>query len=51
LRDAERERVQSSLARGRPLGGVAWTLEMARRLGLEYTLNRRGRPRKPKAKT
>ena len=43
---AQRQRVQVSLERGRPLGSDAWTLRMARRAGLEFTLNPRGRPRK-----
>lgn len=47
LRESEQERVVSSLERCRPLGGPTWTLEMAERMGLEYTLNPRGRP--PKA--
>jgi putative transposase len=45
LPDAERERIKTSLERGRPLGDDRWTTDMARRLGLQFTLNLRGRPR------
>ena len=31
--------------RGRPLGSDPWTLKMAGRMGLQYTLNPRGRPK------
>jgi putative transposase len=44
LAEAPRQRVELSLARGRPLGDERWTQTMARRLGLQFTLNRRGRP-------
>jgi len=47
LDDPQRQRVQSSLERQRPLGDERWTRAMARRLGLEFTLNPRGRPPKP----
>jgi hypothetical protein len=46
LAEAPRRRVEASLARGRPLGDERWTQTMARRLGLQFTLNRRGRPSK-----
>lgn len=46
LPDAERARVVVSLERGRPLGDEQWTARIARRLGLQYTLNPRGRPPK-----
>jgi putative transposase len=46
LPDAERERIKASLERGRPLGDDRWTADTARRLGLQFTLNRRGRPRR-----
>jgi putative transposase len=39
-------RVQSSIARGRPLGGDRWTARTAARLGLAHTLRPPGRPRK-----
>ena len=38
--------MQRSLARGTPFGGERWTERIAERLGLESTLNPRGRPRK-----
>ena len=48
--DAERQRVQTSLNRGRPLGNEPWVKRTAAKLGLASTLNPRGRPRKPEAK-
>lgn len=45
LPEEERERVECSLTRGRPFGSDAWTARTARRVGLQYTLNPRGRPR------
>jgi putative transposase len=45
LSDTERERIKASLERGRPLGDDRWTADTARRHGLQFTLNRRGRPR------
>jgi len=45
VQPAEQTRLGESFKRGRPLGGDAWTTEMAERLGLEYTLNPRGRPK------
>ena len=48
LPEAEAARLQESLVRGRPFGDEQWTAAAAKRLGLQYTLNRRGRPRKPK---
>jgi putative transposase len=50
LAEAERQRIVDSLERGRPLGSDAWSRRMAARLGLQYTLNPRGRPRKPATK-
>jgi putative transposase len=44
---ADQIRVQASLERDRPLGQVDWTIRTAQRMGLQYTLNPRGRPRKP----
>ena len=38
-------RVQLSFERGRPLGSDPWTVKMAARLGVQYTLNPRGRPK------
>jgi putative transposase len=45
---AEEEALRRSVQRGRPLGGEAWVLKAAKRLGLEGTLRPRGRPAKPK---
>ena len=50
LPEDQRRRVQASLERDRPLGTEAWMLQMAQRLGLQYTLNPRGRPAKQKTK-
>lgn len=44
------KRMAISFERGRPLGGDAWTQRMADRLGQQYTLNPRGRPKKRKEK-
>ena len=40
------EAVRTSLARQRPLGAEPWVLKTAKRLGLEFTLRPRGRPKK-----
>jgi putative transposase len=48
-RDAK-ARLQSSFDRGSPLGSAAWVKRMAKRLGVEYTLNPRGRPKKTQEK-
>jgi hypothetical protein len=42
---SDHQRVKLSLDRGQPLGGTPWTESMARRLGLEFTLNPPGRPK------
>ena len=47
LKETERRRVLDSLERGRPLESGSWARQMAGRLGLQYTLNRRGSLRKP----
>jgi putative transposase len=47
----ERERLKLSLMRGQPLGNASWTQRMAKQLGLQYTLNPRGRPRKEPPKS
>jgi hypothetical protein len=39
----EHKRLQLSL--GRPLGSDAWTLKMGDKVGLQYALNPRGRPK------
>lgn len=46
--DAELEPVRTSIVRGRPFGSAVWQKRAARRLGLEFTLRPRGRPRKDK---
>ena len=40
------ERVQTSVRRGRPFGSDAWVHRTAERLGLQFTLRDRGRPKK-----
>jgi putative transposase len=45
LAEEQLERVRLSLKRGRPLGTDSWVKQTARRLGLEFTLRPRGRPR------
>ena len=42
----EQERLQTSLKRDRPFGDDTWTTRTVRRLGLEHTLRREGRPGK-----
>ena len=44
--EAELAALRRSVARGTPFGSASWTERTARRLGLEYTLRSRGRPRK-----
>ncbi len=44
-------RVRASLARSRPFGGACWSREIAERLGLQYTLRPRGRPKQPPPET
>ena len=44
LPDADRQRLKASFERGRPLGDDQWTRKMAEKLGINYTLNPRGRP-------
>jgi putative transposase len=43
---AEVEAVRRSVVRGRPYGSASWQQRAAKRLGLEYTLRPRGRPKK-----
>jgi putative transposase len=45
LTAAELEAVRKSVSRGRPFGSEDWQKETAARLGLNYTLRPRGRPR------
>ena len=45
ISETDSQRVRDSLERGRPLGSDDWTRRMANRLGLQYTLHPRGRPK------
>lgn len=45
--EAELAAVRQAVVRGRPFGSSGWEQQMAARLGLEYTLRPRGRPKKP----
>lgn len=45
--EAELEALRCSVNRGRPLGDPSWVADVAKRLGLEWTLRSRGRPKKP----
>jgi putative transposase len=47
--EAELEAVRRAVLRGCPFGTPAWQERTARRLGLEFTLRPRGRPRKAAA--
>jgi len=44
---AELDALRRCVRRGRPFGGEAWRRRAIRRLGLEWTVRPRGRPRKP----
>jgi putative transposase len=46
--EAEEQALRRSVNRGSPLGSEAWQKRMVRRLGLEYTLRPRGRPKQSK---
>jgi putative transposase len=46
LRETELERMRTSVTRGRPFGPEDWVQRVAEALGLDFTLRRRGRPRK-----
>jgi putative transposase len=46
LTEGELAAVRKSVERGSPFGSEAWQKRTARRLGLEFTLRPRGRPRK-----
>ena len=48
---ADQNRVKVSIERDRPLGSDPWTRQIVRRMGLQYTLNPRGRPKKQVEKT
>jgi putative transposase len=43
--DAEVEAVRTAIRRSRPLGDEKWVRRTADKLGLEYTLRPRGRPK------
>ena len=45
----EPDALRLSVSRGRPFGTDEWQSRTAQRLGLEFTLHPRGRPRKPNA--
>src|SRR5450432_1052004 len=45
---SQRSRLKQSFDRDRPLGSDSWTAKIAAKLGLQYTLNPRGRPKKQK---
>lgn len=42
----EEDIIEKSIERGRPLGGEEWVKRVAKKLGLQSTLQARGRPRK-----
>ncbi len=44
---AELEAVRRCVTRSAPYGSASWQMHTARRLGLEFTLRPRGRPRRP----
>jgi putative transposase len=46
--EGELAAVRQAVVRGSPFGSLAWQEKTARRLGLEFTLRRRGRPKKNK---
>ncbi len=46
MTETERKAMATSLERGRPYGGEQWTKRITKKLGLESTVNPRGRPRK-----
>jgi putative transposase len=43
---AEEQAVRTSIQRSRPFGGAEWTAATIDKLGLEWTLRPRGRPKK-----
>ena len=44
-RESELEDLRSSAQRGRPFGREDWMIKVAKQLGLESTMNSRGRPK------
>ena len=47
--DAELKSLRQSVQRGTPFGSTQWQVRTANRLGLEWTIRPRGRPRKDSA--
>jgi putative transposase len=47
LPESELESLRQSVVRGRPFGDANWVARTAKRLGLEFTLRSRGRPKLP----
>jgi putative transposase len=45
--ESEVEAIRRCIARGQPYGSERWAQETAKRLGIEWTLRPRGRPRMP----
>jgi len=45
-RESELEDLRSSAQRGRPFGSEDWMIKIAKQLGLEATMNPRGRPKR-----
>jgi putative transposase len=43
---SELDDLRSSAQRGRPFGGEAWMIDIAKQLGLEATMHGRGRPKR-----
>jgi len=50
MKEADTKQICECLKRDRPLGSESWTRQISERLGLMYTLNPRGRPRRAKGK-
>lgn len=46
LTDGELERMQQSISRGAPFGGLEWRARICEQLGLESTIRPKGRPKK-----
>ena len=44
---SELDDLRSSAQRGRPFGRETWVIQIAKQLGLESTMNSRGRPKRP----
>jgi putative transposase len=48
--EAELKAIRHSVQRGAPFGGAQWQVRTAHRLGLDWTLRPRGRPRKKESR-